>query len=394
MRMSTGRTDRPKSKFKPADLGPLRTWLAAVFRRLATKIAPDSPSPLLHEPLNNVRSGPPDHWLAKVRQGAPDLLIPPQEGGPEIHQQAPAALPAFPPIPPMPRQTRREQAAMTATPSHNKPAPQKTPAATSTTATTRTLAEIAGSSNDSKSTPTTSALPTLTPALTRQRTDYHSTDHYLDQHPHPRPTPQPTSKTELSPAPSKTPHHTEAPLQRPSKHAVTTHTTPERKSATTPVPPSPSQSTAKRRDTQTSTNRQPLQAGHQLHPDFAPLNKVPKEAFFPETPSIKPASFTRQSPAGPTSIPPSIQPPKAGPVHHVHATHPTPASSIHYEAILPQLTPLATPHAKSFDPTFPEFAGLWPELPDQPSADDETWVHLISEQAHLQRLDAEQRGNS
>ncbi len=98
MKMSTARTRRLPSDGQPATVGIVRKWIAGLFRRFAEKIAGESAAqahePLREEAMPPVEGGPPAHWVARVREGAPQLLLTPEEGGTQLQRVAQTSFPS------------------------------------------------------------------------------------------------------------------------------------------------------------------------------------------------------------------------------------------------------------------------------------------------------------
>jgi hypothetical protein len=90
MRLWIAKTDRERRETAGASARRMRLWIARLFLRSARAISTEVIDDLIasrgEEEYPAARSpfeptGPPPHWLARVREGAPELLLSPEQGG-------------------------------------------------------------------------------------------------------------------------------------------------------------------------------------------------------------------------------------------------------------------------------------------------------------------------
>jgi hypothetical protein len=90
MRAWLVKTDREQSETAGDSARRMRLWIARLFLRsakaISTEVIDDLISSRGEEEYPPARSpfepsGPPPHWLARVREGAPELLLSPEQGG-------------------------------------------------------------------------------------------------------------------------------------------------------------------------------------------------------------------------------------------------------------------------------------------------------------------------
>ena len=97
MRMSTASRDGEREAAERVPMGRIRLWVARLLRRSADAIcaeeadrvdarAMEAQAASVDPATMFGRPAPPEHWLARVRQGAPELLYLPDEGG-EVDEQ-------------------------------------------------------------------------------------------------------------------------------------------------------------------------------------------------------------------------------------------------------------------------------------------------------------------
>lgn len=91
MKQWIARTDRERRGTAGDSASRVRLWIAHLFLRSAEAISAEAIEDLIVSRREEVSAadlgspiepaGPPAHWVARVREGAPELLLPPEQGG-------------------------------------------------------------------------------------------------------------------------------------------------------------------------------------------------------------------------------------------------------------------------------------------------------------------------
>jgi hypothetical protein len=409
MRAWSVKTDRERSETAGDSARRMRLWIARLFLRSAKAISTEVVDDLIasrgEEEYPPARSpfeppGPPPHWLARVREGAPELLLSPEQGGTPANSFAAFHPPDFNAEMYFTSPPRLNPDASRAPESPAPPAPQP-----------RRFTPTPGDS------PTQLHNAKPSPAAKRS----------LDTGAYVR-SPSVAPIKPLSPgnvplsAPTNAPHASSRPLEihappvrrvANEMQAPSTHPSVVNREQTSAMKGPPSRESAASLASRQSTpaNPSPVNLRRRVQQLWWGPRKVtsdpappsPASATYPiasfdqrrkEAHGNQPTAGEYEAAVTPSQVPVNIDQWKysVSPPHQRHVTLSRPANLQSFDSNNAAKAQSSSAEASSVIFTHDDNFNRWPELLEAQSADGDVWSQALSESDHLNVLNREQRG--